>query len=128
MGFFSNVAIDHHSFCHDHSYISPEMQLLWRLEELKSRLCELNSNAEITDSGECFCKRDLRYALPKQFKSETDLRKAIKLAASDLWELYGINVGAEYWENDPLDEICEMQLPFPETTLLLRQRLPRSAA
>ena len=40
MGYFSNMAVDMRDD-ENHSYPSPERQLLWRLDDLKDRLSEL---------------------------------------------------------------------------------------
>ena len=70
MGYFSNRAIDRRLLAHDHSDTPPEKQLLWRLEALEDRLCELTGQ----DPGnraesDYFSKNDLRYVLPKHILS-----------------------------------------------------------
>lgn len=90
MGFFSTLAMDDVLCAHDFSYIPPEQQLLWRLEDLESRLSELVAGEG--DEGARFSENDLRYVLPEQFLSASDVRKAMDLAIRDLREYYGMYV------------------------------------
>ena len=114
MGYFSNLAAQYVPYDHDHSYTPPEKQLLWRLEDLEERLHELTTQRiGKRDEGVCFSESDLRYVLPGQFLSVSDVRKAIELAVNDLAERYGIYVRGKPVEEVPeMDEITGMQISF----------------
>lgn len=114
MGYFSNLAAEYVPYEHDHSYTPPEKQLLWRLEDLEERLHELTTQRTgRRDEGVCFSESDLRYVLPGQFLSVSDVRKAIELAVNDLAERYGIYVRGKPVEEAPeMDEITGMQISF----------------
>ena len=114
MGYFSNLAAQYVPYNHDHSYTPPEKQLLWRLEDLEDRLHQLTiQQTGKRDEGVCFSESDLRYVLPGQFLSVSDVRKAIELTVNDLAERYGIYVRGKPVEEVPeMDEITGMQISF----------------
>ena len=114
MGYFSNLAAQYVPYDHDHSYTPPEKQLLWRLEDLEERLHELTTQRTgKRDEGVCFSESNLRYVLPGQFLSVSDVQKAIELAVNDLAERYGIYVrGKPVEEVLEKDEITGMQISF----------------
>ena len=114
MGYFSNLAAHEILHDHDHSYTPPEKQLLWRLEDLEERLHELTTQRTgKRDEGVCFSESNLRYVLPGQFLSVSDVQKAIELAVNDLAERYGIYVRGKPVEEVPeMDEITGMQISF----------------
>ena len=116
MGYFSNLAAQYVPDDHDHSDTLPEKQLLWRLEDLEERLHELiTQRTGRRDEGVCFSESDLRYVLPGQFLSVSDVRKAIELAVNDLAERYGIYVRGKPAEEVPeMDEITGMQISFQD--------------
>ena len=96
----------------DHSYTPPEMQMLWRLEDLEDRLEELSQQQTVErDEGVNFSEDNLRYVLPEHFFSVSDVQKAIDLAISDLAERYGIYVQSES-EAPIVDEVTDMQISF----------------
>jgi len=130
MGYFSNLAIDYMPYIHDHSYFPPEKQLLWRLEELEGRYRELvTQKTGKRDEGVGFSEDDLRYVLPEYFVSVSDVRKAIDLAIRDLRERYGIHVGDEPAQEEPvMDEITGMQISFVDVLALQTPCVPQSAA
>lgn len=109
---YAKLASEYGLYDHNHSYTPPEMQLLWRLEDLEDRLEELsNQKTGKWDEGMCFSEDNLRYVLPEHFCSVSDVRKAIDLAISDLAERYGIYVdGAP--EEPIVDEVTGMQISF----------------
>ena len=110
MGYFSNMAIKYEVYEQDHSITSAEQQLLWRLEDLQERLCDL---ADLRDEGVCFSESELRYVLPKDFSSASDVRNAIELTINDLAERHGIYVNGQSAEELPeMDEITGMQISF----------------
>lgn len=123
MGYFSNLATEDRPFGIDHSYTPPEMQLLWRLEELENQLYVLtHQKTGKRDAGISFSEDQLRYVLPEHFLSPANVRSAIDLAIRDLWERYGIRVGdAPAREPPAMDELTGMQLSFSDV-------LARSAA
>ena len=114
MGYFSDLEAEYVPYEHDHSITSAERQLLWRIEDLEERLDELTSQRTgMRDEGVCFSESDLRYALPGQFFSVSDVRKAIELAVQDLAERYGVYVhGKPVAEAPEMDEITGMQISF----------------
>ena len=114
MGYFSNLAAQYVPYDHDHSYTPPEKQLLWRLEDLEERLHELTTQRTgKRDEGVCFSESNLRYVLPGQFLSVSDVQKAIEIAVNDLAERYGIYVRGKPVEEVPeMDEITGMQISF----------------
>ena len=114
MGYFSNLAAHEVLYDHDCSYTPPEMQLLWRLEDLEERLHELTTQRTgKRDEGVCFSESNLRYVLPGQFLSVSDVQKAIEIAVNDLAERYGIYVRGKPVEEVPeMDEITGMQISF----------------
>lgn len=130
LGYFSNLAIEHKNYDHDHSITPPETQLLWRLEELEDRLYELTKrNIGERDERDYFSEDDLRYVLPKHFSSASNVRKAIDLAINDLREQYGIYVGdAPEQEEAAIDEITSMQVTIFDILALQSQCAPLIAA
>lgn len=104
VGYFSNLATEFDPCDRDHSYIPPDKQLLWRLEDLEERLCELNSpENKIHDESVHFSEDELRYVLPEHFLSVNDVRKAIEFTIDDLTEQYGIHI-----REKPVEEVLEM--------------------
>jgi hypothetical protein len=130
MGYFSNLAAEYVPYEYDQSYPSPEEQLLWRLEDLEERLHELTTQRTgRRDEGACLSESDLRYVLPGQFLSVSDVRKAIDLTVNDLAERYGICVRGKPVEEVPeMDEITGMQISFLDVLSMQSQRTPLSAA
>ena len=101
MGYFSNFKIDYDE--EDNSYPLPDRQLIWRLEDLQSRLEELKENGEprrYKDDGLRLTDDDVRYAIPEYFVRIVDVERAIDLVISDLELKYGIDIVAE-----PCDDI-----------------------
>lgn len=104
MGYFSNLAIDRLDDYEDHSYPSPERQLLWRLDDLKDRLSELVTTGGPYRSGYIYTEDDIRYALPEHLGDISKVERAIELAKEDLLNKYGINV-YEAEKTDSTEEI-----------------------
>lgn len=70
----------------DNSYPSPEKQLRWRLEELQSRLEELENDEFAYENPLILMEDDIRYALPEHLCSIRHIIKAIEFAEADLQE------------------------------------------
>ena len=103
MGYFSNLAIEYAETYEDNSYPSLDRQLIWRLEDLQSRLEELKENGEprrYKDDGLRLTDDDVRYAIPEYFVRIVDVKRAIDLAISDLELKCGIDIVAQ-----PCDDI-----------------------
>lgn len=87
MGYYSELAIEE-NYREDHSYPSPEMQLRWRIEDLKSRLEDiLGGSYGVTAHyymGCRFSKEDLAYAPPEYFSRVSDIMTAISIAEEKL--------------------------------------------
>lgn len=113
MGYFSNLDIATALYDHDRSYTPPEMQLLWRLEDLQAQLEALSLQRSAYENRSALSDADLRYVLPEHFLSVSDVRKAIELAIEDLKNRYGIHVQPQEAEEMPaVDEISGMQISF----------------
>lgn len=87
MGYYSELAIDG-AYYEDRSYPSPELQLKWRLEDLRSRLKDI-SMGKIGITAHCFIgcrysKDDLAYTTPEYFFRESDIMDAIAMAEERL--------------------------------------------
>ena len=106
MGYFSNLTVTYEAY--DHCETPPELPLLWRLEELEARYSELSNR---NDDCACFSEDELRYVLPKHFRSTADVGKAIELTVRELWERHGIRAGEEAAQTA---DISHVQLCFPE--------------
>ena len=109
MGYYSNLAIDNDFDYPDCSYTPPQMQLMWRLEDLQERLEELTEKRY--EDRVTLSEDDLRYALPKAFVTVGDVKAAMSLAILDLQERYGVDVYGE--KETPIEEepSCE-QISF----------------
>ena len=89
MSYFSREATN--KYCQDDcSYPSPEVQLCWRLEELKVRYEELIDEDSAYKNPLILMEDDLRYALPEHLHSIRHIKAAIELAEFDLRDKYGI--------------------------------------
>lgn len=110
MGYFSSLAIDKEEEYIDYSYPSPDTQLKWRLEDLYSRLEEINEGnipRHLIDEGLRLTDDEIRYAIPEYFVRASDVERAIELAISDLKFKYDIDM-------DKLDE----DEPIPDPPLI----------
>lgn len=87
MGYYSELAIED-TYREDYSYPSPEMQLRWRIEDLKSRLEDFaGGNYGVSahyDMGCRFSKEDLAYVPPEYFSRASDIMTAISIAEEKL--------------------------------------------
>ena len=82
MGYYSELAIED-TYCKDYSYPSPEMQLRWRIEDLKSRLEDISGGSYGVTAhyymGCRFSKEGLAYAPPEYFSRVSDIMTAISI-------------------------------------------------
>ncbi len=87
MGCYSELAIED-TYREDYSYPSPEMQLRWRIEDLKSRLEDIAGGSYGVTAhyymGCRFSKEDLAYAPPEYFSRVSDIMTAISIAEEKL--------------------------------------------
>jgi len=131
MGYFSNLAIDKEEEYIDYSYPSPDTQLKWRLEDLYSRLEEINEGnipRHLIDEGLRLTDDEIRYAIPEYFVRASDVERAIELAISDLKSKYDIIIeGPNEEETTPeLPLIGQLYLEGLEP-LLTFERTPKAA-
>lgn len=87
MGYYSELAIDD-TYHEDYSYPSPELQLKWRIEDLRSRLEDV-SKGKYGIIAHCYTgfrysKDDLSYTPPEYFFRESDIMDAITIAEEKL--------------------------------------------
>lgn len=75
---------------YDWSYPTPEMQLLWRLDDLQDRLEELIAKDAPYRDGYIYSEDDIRYALPEHLYDIGKVERAIELAKDDLVNKYGL--------------------------------------
>lgn len=75
---------------YDRSYPGPEMQLLWRLDDLQDRLEELIAKDAPYRDGYIYSEDDIRYALPEHLYDIGKVERAIELAKDDLVNKYGL--------------------------------------
>ena len=87
MGYYSELAIED-AYYEDHSYPSPELQLRWRIEDLRSRLEDISTgNYGITAHsfmGCRFSRDDLVYTPPEFFSRVSDIMDALAIAEDKL--------------------------------------------
>ncbi len=87
MSYYSELAIND-AYHENHSYPSPELQLKWRIEDLRSRLEDICAgNYGITAHyfmGCRFSKDDLAYTPPEYFSRESDIMDALAIAEESL--------------------------------------------
>ena len=87
MGYYSELAIED-TYCEDYSYPSPEMQLRWRIEDLKIRLEDIvRGSYGVTAHyymGCRFSKENLAYAPPEYFSRVSDIMTAISITEENL--------------------------------------------
>lgn len=93
MGYFSelNLELQYEKSELDRSYLSPEQQIVWRIEDLKSRLIELGM---VCPSDEIVCGYDdisrassVEYSLPECLASTKDVLIALAAAYRKLHDL-----------------------------------------
>lgn len=75
---------------YDWSYPGPEMQLLWRLDDLQDRLEELIAKDAPYRNRDIYSEDDIRYSLPEHLFDIGKVERAIELAKDDLVNKYGL--------------------------------------
>lgn len=87
MGYYSELSIEG-TYHEDHSYPSPELQMKWRIEDLRSRLEDISSGScGITAHslmGCRFSRDDLAYTPPEYYSRESDIMDALAIAEESL--------------------------------------------
>lgn len=86
MGFYSNAVIEKCDTDTDRGYPSPGQQLLWRLEDLRDRLPELQKNNAPFSSGAAFLPEDCAYAPANLLSSVQEAESAIAFAEERLYK------------------------------------------
>ena len=90
MGYFSELAIDN-DYYEDYSYPSPELELRWRIEDLKDRLDDISKgNYGVTAHyfmGCQFSEKDLAFTPPEYFSRASDILAAISIAEDKIASL-----------------------------------------
>ncbi len=126
MGYFSDLAMELDE--EDWSYPTPERQLMWRYEDLCSRLLEL------TESGACYRSNyflypsDTRYILPEHLCTVGEVETAI-LLAKEVLKTYGILVDeVEPSEaEETVDTPCEGQISWDNGNIYTFIECPKAA-
>ena len=83
MGFYSKLAKDFTNLDYDAA------ELLFRLDDLKDRLGNLDEEAESYDR---LSREELRFALPSDLFRMRDIVEAMEIAREDLREKYNLDV------------------------------------
>lgn len=112
MGYFSELAIDN-DYCEDYSYPSPEMELKWRIEDLKDRLDEISKGNYVITAhyfmGCQFSEEDLAYTPPEYFSRASDILAAISIAEEKISALEQKEMISEI--NDVVDGYQDESMP-----------------
>ena len=111
---------------YDWSYPAPEMQLLWRLDDLQDRLEELVAKDAPYRDGYIYSEDDIRYALPEHLFDISKVERAIELAKDDLVNKYGLPDPDVFifGDSEMIAEDCVRQITLFE---LLSEELPKAA-
>lgn len=123
MGYFSNYALVFFDYFEDNGFPSPEMELLWRLDDLKDQLEELIADGAPYQSGYNYTDDDIRCALPEHLCYISDDReyiggismveRAIELTKEDLLNKYRINA----YEDEALKDSVVPETEYEYITL-----------
>lgn len=111
---------------YDWSYPAPEMQLLWRLDDLQDRLEELVAKDAPYRDGYIYSEDDIRYALPEHLYDIGKVERAIELAKDDLVNKYGLP-DPETLISDESEIVAENRVGQMSLLELLSEELPKAA-
>lgn len=111
---------------YDWSYPGPEVQLLWRLDDLQDRLEELIAKDAPYRDGYIYSEDDIRYALPEHLYDIGKVERAIELAKDALVNKYGLPDPETLMinESELVAEDCVIQMTLFE---ILPEVLPKAA-
>lgn len=104
----------------DRSYLSPLEQLIWRIEDLKTRLDELTEKGNGVFSFARISEEKIEYVSPQYFSNTSDIIKAIEIAEQKLLctaAEYSIDIdnNGEFLETEMQEETGSfLQLKFTE--------------
>ena len=113
MGYFSELNLE--MSYEDHSYPTEEQQLMWRIDDLKDRLQELQEKGASYRSGYVYMDEDIKYALPEDLHCIYHVEKALEMAKQDLYNKYGIDL---YEQEEQSDEISDTDYVDPRQMTL----------
>lgn len=92
---------------YDRSYPAPEVELLWRLDDLELRIEELIAEDALYDNGYIFADNDIRYMAPESIESIHTAERAMELAKDDLVSRYVLPLLHKPESPEPeLIEVC----------------------
>ena len=111
---------------YDWSYPGPEMQLLWRLDDLQDRLEELIAKDAPYGNWDMYAEDDIRYSLPEHLYDIGKVERPIELAKDDSVNKYGLPDPETLMidESDVVAEDCVGQMTLLD---LLSEELPKAA-
>ena len=111
---------------YDWSYPAPEMQLLWRLDDLQDRLEELMLKTHHTEMDIFTQRMTLDMLCPNIFFDIGKVERAIELAKDDLVNKYGLPDPDTliFDESEVATEDCVGQMTLLD---LLSEELPKAA-
>ena len=111
---------------YDWSYPGPEMQLLWRLDDLQDRLEELIAKDAPYRDGYIYSEDDIRYALPEHLFDIGKVERAIELAKDDLVNKYGLPDPGALMIDEP-ELVAEDRVIQMTIFEILPEELPKAA-
>lgn len=111
---------------YDWSYPAPEMQLLWRLDDLQDRLEELITKDAPYRDGYMYSEEDIRYALTERLFDIGKVERAIEFIKDELVNKYGLPDPDSLIldESESADNDCVGQMTMFD---LLHEKLPKVA-
>ena len=92
----------------DRSYPSPIAQLLWRIEDLETRLSELREKSEDTSDFSRISEKEIEYISPKYFSNATDIITAIEIARQKIFLLLAKEASQEHTSSFIQLELSEL--------------------
>ncbi len=123
MSYFSRLAQEKMYDDFDKSCISPLTQLLWRLEDLESRLEDLIRQGASYSGWSRLSNKDIRYLLPEHFGTICDVEKAIDFVKQDLQQ-----IGYDFAEESKQEVVYEFVSAMPLLFDIVSCQQPLTAA